>query len=280
MARLSRSERESLPDSAFAYIDSKGRRRLPINDEAHVRAALARFNQVVFESEEALDKARTKLLRAAKKHGIVPLGFITGQLRSQRQAQPGPDLPTGKITFLMTDIEGSTALLALLGDDFSALLHAVRRIIRRSVANQDGREVDARADEFFAVFVDTDRAAHAAVDIQRKLGGRRWPQNQEVRVRVGIHRGQADLTATGYVGLPVNTVSRVCSAAHGGQILITDSARRNLTTDLVLQDLGRHHLAGLPEPEQLYQVEADGLPSDFPPLGTTQGNATGALPSN
>src|SRR3989475_7168178 len=90
MANLSAKKRAELPDSAFAYIDSSGQRRLPINDEAHVRNALARFNQVRFEDEAARDRARTRLLRAAKKYGIVPLGFMTGQLRSQsRQAAAG-----------------------------------------------------------------------------------------------------------------------------------------------------------------------------------------------
>ena len=90
MPELGRKARAQLPDSAFAYIDSGGHRRLPINDEAHVRNALARFNQVRFEDEAARDRARTRLLRAAKKYGIVPLGFMTGQLRSQsRQAAAG-----------------------------------------------------------------------------------------------------------------------------------------------------------------------------------------------
>src|SRR6202011_4712376 len=90
MPQLDENARARLPDSAFAYIDARGGRRLPINDEAHVRNALARFNQVRFENEEARDRARTRLLRAAKKYGIVPIGFMTGQLRSQsRQAAAG-----------------------------------------------------------------------------------------------------------------------------------------------------------------------------------------------
>src|SRR5437867_5239467 len=90
MARLDASERAGLRDSAFAYIDSHGRRRLPIHDEAHVRNALARFTQVAFEDDAARERARTRLLNAAKKHGIVPVGFITGQLQSaQRDATAG-----------------------------------------------------------------------------------------------------------------------------------------------------------------------------------------------
>src|SRR5438093_7359100 len=108
MPRLSAKERARLPDSAFAYIDSRGRRRLPIHDASHVRNALARFSQVAFEDEDARDQARTRLLRAAKRHGIMPIGFISAQLRPQRR------LPSGHLTFLLTDIEGSTELLARL----------------------------------------------------------------------------------------------------------------------------------------------------------------------
>src|SRR2546425_6180491 len=107
MPELGRKARDQLPDSAFAYIDSSGQRRLPIYDEAHVRNALARFNQVAFEDEVSADRARTRLLRAAQKYGIVPIGFIHGQIRAH-----GPrSLPTGKVTFLLTDIVESTGLL-------------------------------------------------------------------------------------------------------------------------------------------------------------------------
>src|SRR5438034_10411112 len=99
---LSAKERAQLPDSAFAYIDSRGRRRLPIHDAVHVRNALARFGQVAFEDDDARDRARSRLLRAAKKHGIMPIGFISAQLQSRRLLQ------TGDVTFLLTDIAGST----------------------------------------------------------------------------------------------------------------------------------------------------------------------------
>src|ERR687890_2775411 len=105
MARLRASERAQLPDRAFAYIDSTGRRRLPIHDAAHVRNALARFNQVAFEDDAARDRARVRLLNAAKKHGIMPIGFVSSQLQPERK------LPTGQVTFLLADIEGSTELL-------------------------------------------------------------------------------------------------------------------------------------------------------------------------
>src|SRR5437868_12139876 len=140
MSPLDAKQRASLPDSAFAYIDSSGRRRLPINDAVHVRNALARFNQVAFENEAARDKARTRLLRAASKFGVVPIGFVSAQLQPQRK------LPRGTVTFLLTDIEGSTDLLAKRDDRYPALIAAARRGMRDAVRRAGGREVGARAD--------------------------------------------------------------------------------------------------------------------------------------
>src|SRR5881392_3939658 len=125
MANLSARTRAELPDSAFAYVDSRGQRRLPINDAVHVRNALSRFNQVAFESEAARDKARTRLLRAASKFGVVPIGFVSAQLQPQRK------LPKGHVTFLLTDIERSTELLARLDDRYASLVSSVRRALRR-----------------------------------------------------------------------------------------------------------------------------------------------------
>src|SRR3989442_15509017 len=130
MSRLAPRRRASLPKTAFAYIDSRGRRRLPIHDEAHVRNALARFNQVDFEHDAARERARQRLLHAAKKYGIVPIGFITGQLQSaRRQATYPAPLPTGPVTLLMTAIEASTARLRRLGDRYRDLLSGVRRTL-------------------------------------------------------------------------------------------------------------------------------------------------------
>src|SRR6185369_13836627 len=146
MARLKPKKRERLPDRAFAYIDARGRRRLPIHDRAHVRNALARFRQVVFEDDAALKRARQRLLNAAKKFRIVPVGFITGQFESERRQATSAiaaGLPTGFVTLLMTDIESSTALLRRLGHRYGTLLDGVRDVVRRAVAQGGGREIDA-----------------------------------------------------------------------------------------------------------------------------------------
>jgi len=264
---LSATDRARLPDSAFAYIDSQGRRRLPINDVSHVRNALARFDQVDFEDDVARERARERLLRAAKKHGIVPLGFFDGQLRKARGANVR-SLPRGTVTFLLTDMEGSTRLLERLGDDYTALLRDVRTTIRASVRESSGYEVDARADEFFAVFRRATHALEAAVAIQRALRDKTWPQKADVRVRIGMHTGRPTLTETGYVGIAVNIAARVCYASHGGQILLSSAAHdafnERLAEGIAFRSLGRYSLHGLAEPEALFQVNAVGLITKFP----------------
>jgi len=382
--RLKPRKRARLPDRAFAYIDSRGRRRLPVHDKAHVRNALARFNQVTFESDAARERARKRLLNAAKRFRIVPVGFITGQLRSEqrhatagrlvielgRNAAPGelearlrtvlrdptlavlhwsdaagayldgtgkpvslpaeggtrsvtylerqgrpmtalvhdptiledPDLtatvldavrfvvekdrlrghieatstdaarlPTGFVTLLMTDIESSTVLLQKLGDRYGALLNDVRGVLRAALSRANGHEIDARADEFFAVLERPTAAIEAAVAIQRQLAKAApgaLPDGLELRVRIGIHSGRPTLTDVGYIGLAVHTAARVCSAAHGGQIVVSAATRAAVGTSapvgIRFRSLGRHRLAGLPEAEMLFQVHAAGLRVNFP----------------
>ncbi len=272
MPTLSSKQRARLPNSAFAYVDARGQRRLPINDESHVRNALARFNQVAFEDGAARERARKRLLNAAKKYGILPIGFITSQLQSERKQATVAPLPKGFVTLLMTDIENSTALLHRLGDRYRHLLKNVRVILRTAVLRAGGREIDVRADEFFAAFKGAGRAVEAAVAIQRALDEQTWPDDQKVRVRAGIHSGRPTLTEFGYIGLTVNTVARVCSAAHGGQIVISRDTKAAIGVSapksIRFRSLGRHRLPGLTNAVALFQVEADRLLASFPPPRT------------
>jgi class 3 adenylate cyclase len=264
MARLGAKERAQLPDSAFAYIDSRGHRRLPIHDPAHVRNALARFSQVAFEDEGARDRARSRLLRAAKKHGIMPIGFISAQLEPQRK------LPKGHLTFLLTDLEGSTELLARLDDQYASLLADVRRLVRDAVRSAGGHQVSARGDDVFAVFERAPGALEAALAIQRAMHAGAWPGGTDVRLRIGLHRGRPALTETGYVGLSVHAAARICFAAHGGQIVLSSAVREavmeSLGDGVALRSIGAWRFRGLPEPVDLFQVEAADLLADFPPL--------------
>lgn len=266
MATLRSRSRKELRDSAFAYVDANGRRRLPIHDESHVRNALSRFNQVLFEDETSRDRARKRLLKAAKKYGIVPIGFIDGQLRAQGPAS----LPTGAVTFLLTDIQDSTGLVHQLGDRYASLLSDVRRITRAAVRKAGGREVDARADEFFAVFKHAPSAVQAALALQRGLRDHAWPPEAVVRVRAGIHSGRPTLTDAGYVGLAVHAANRVTAVASGGQIVVSRAAMRALgdaeIPEVRFAELGTHRLKGIPEPETIFGVIVADLPQDFAPM--------------
>jgi class 3 adenylate cyclase len=263
MAPLTAKERARLPDSAFAYIDSRGQRRLPINDAAHVRNALARFDQVAFEDDAARDRARIRLLRAAKKHGIMPIGFVSAQLEPQRK------LPRGQVTFLLSDIERSTELLGRLGDRYTPLLRDLRRLQRTAVRAAGGREVSARGDDFIGVFERAPAALDAALAIQRAMQARAWPDGLDVRLRIGLHRGRPALTDTGYVGLSIHAAARICFAAHGGQIVMSSAVRSAVVDDLPdavsVTPLGAWRFQGLPDPMDLFQVETADLLADFPP---------------
>ena len=260
MAELGARERAKLPDSAFAYVDSNGRRRLPIHDEAHVRNALARFNRVLFDDEASRDRARTRLLKAAKRYGILPVGFIDGQLR--------PKLPSGQLTLLFADVEGSSRHLSELEDRYGPMLNAVRRIERAAVRGAGGFEVDARADELFAVFERATDALDAALATQRALGEHDWPDGREVRVRIGLHTGRPTRTSSGYQGISVNVAARICSCGHGGQTLLSRSVHAAISDEspVELRHLGRYRLRGIPDDHDIYQAVTPGLLDRFPPL--------------
>lgn len=260
MAALGAKERAKLPDSAFAYIDANKRRLLPIHDEPHVRNALARFNRIVFEDEEGRDRARSRLLKAAKRHGLVPVGFIEGQLR--------PKLPTGQLTLLFADVENSSRLTSELGERYGSLLNAVRRIERTAIRRTGGFEVDARADEFFAVFERAADALEASIAMQRAFGSHGWPDDSPVRVRIGLHTGRPTRTPGGYQGIAVNAGARLCSCGHGGQILVSRTVRAALgeETAVELRHLGTYRLRGIPDEHEIYQVVAEDLLDGFPDL--------------
>ena len=278
MAQLGSAERARLPDRAFAYIDAHGRRRLPIHDAGHVRNALARFNQVAFEDDAARDRARTRLLKAAKRHGIVPVGFIASQLDSERafgerRAHRPVPLPTGFLTMLMTDIEGSTGLVNRLGERYGELIGGARDLLRATAVAFAGQEVETRADEFFAVFESPGAALDAAVAMQRSFRGSPWLDGVEVNVRIGIHSGYPTLDEVNYTGLAIHTAARVCAAAHGGQVLVSGDTKAashgQRPAGVRFVTLGEHRLRGIPDAVPLFQAAAKGLRSRFPPPRAT-----------
>src|SRR5919202_6029437 len=181
-----------------------------------------------------------------------------------------PELPSGTVTLLYTDIAGSTQLLRRLGDAYAGVLAAHQRLLREAFAAHGGREVDTQGDAFFVAFPRAADAVQAAVDAQRALAAYPWPDGATVRVRMGLHTGEPTSTGERYVGLAVHRAARVGSAAHGGQVLLSEATRSVLRDqpppDVALQDLGAYRLKDFDQPERLYQVVADGLPADFPPL--------------
>jgi class 3 adenylate cyclase/CheY-like chemotaxis protein len=175
-----------------------------------------------------------------------------------------PEPTEHELTFLFTDIEQSTGLVRELGGEYCDVLAGSRSLLRRAVAEHGGREVECRADEFFAVFTSAEAAVEAVRDAQRSLRTQAWPGGASVTVRMGLHTGIALDAGDGLVGLDVHRASRISSAGHGGQVLLSPRTAELAGCDV--QDLGRYELAGLPEAEQVFQLVADGLPSEFPPL--------------
>src|SRR5919202_1714109 len=180
-----------------------------------------------------------------------------------------PELPSGTVTLLYTDIAGSTQLLRRLGDAYAGVLAAHQRLLRAAFAAHGGREVDTQGDAFFVAFPRAVDAVRAAVEAQRALAAYPWPDGTTVRVRMGLHTGEPASTGERYVGLAVHRAARVGSAAHGGQVLLSEATqvvlRDQLPSGLALRDLGAHRLKDFERPERLFQVVADGLPGDFPP---------------
>jgi predicted ATPase/class 3 adenylate cyclase len=179
------------------------------------------------------------------------------------------ELPTGTVTFVMTDIEGSTRLLQMLGDQYPQLLADHYRLLREAFGST-GVEVRSEGDALFYVFVDAPSAVRAALDGQRRLAEHRWPADASVRVRMGIHSGEGRLLDGDYVGLDVHRTARITDAGHGGQILLSDAAHAlaaaALPPEAGLRDLGEHRLKDLERPERVFQLVAPGVPAYFPPL--------------
>jgi class 3 adenylate cyclase len=135
------------------------------------------------------------------------------------------ELPTGTVTFLFTDIEGSTALVRRLGAGYGGVLEEHRRLLREAVAAAGGTEIDCRGDELSIVFADAGRAVEAAVQAQLALAAHAWPEGGEVRVRMGLHTGEPAIQGSTYVGLDVHRVARIMDAGHGGQVLVSERTR-------------------------------------------------------
>jgi predicted ATPase/class 3 adenylate cyclase len=186
------------------------------------------------------------------------------------------ELPTGTVTFLFTDIEGSTRLLQELGDDrYSAVREEHEAILRRAIVEGDGVEVSTEGDSFFVAFRSPVGAVRAAMAAQRGLAAHEWSHGGAVQVRMGLHTGEGVLhgpRGDDYVGIDVNRAARIADAAHGGQVIVSEATRglveHALPEGASLRDLGEHRLKDIVHPEHLYDLVIEGLPADFPPPRT------------
>jgi class 3 adenylate cyclase len=258
--------------AAGTYVDGAGQRlAMPAPGSGlsvtYVERADQPLGAIIHDAVLDDDKALLDAVSAA-----FALAVDRDRLAStvRAQAADARQLPDGPVTFLYADVEGSTRLLERLGERYAAVLAEERRLLRAIVQESGGVEIDSRADEFFGAFPETADPAGAALRIQRRLRDHPWPDGATVRVRIGLHSGQPQMTDEGYVGLDVHRATRIGSAGHGGQILLSEVARRrierHLPPEATLRPLGAFGLKGLTGLESIWQLTVPDLPAVFPPL--------------
>ena len=240
--------------------------------EQVVLKALAKDSELRFEHVPAFAMALEEAFHAGSPGRILfaPTSEHPGE--NGQRTSSARILPTGTVTLLFTDIEESTYLLQQLGDRYTSVLAECRHLLRATFQEWNGHEVDTQGDSFFVAFARATDAVLAVVEAQRAIAAHPWPEDVAVRVRMGLHTGEPALTAEGYVGLDVHRAARIMSAAHGGQVLLsqttTNLVEQELPDDLSLRDLGEHRLKDLGRPRRLFQLVISDLPADFPPLRT------------
>lgn len=209
--------------------------------------------------------APTNRYSARPQHVLDAFRCLRVRPRAREHGDRVGALPTGMVTLLFSDIEGSTRLLEILGDEFAGLLEAHRRIVRRAIREHDGREVDTAGDGFFVAFPCAGHALQAAIAIQRQHVLARWPGGLAVRVRMGLHTGRPLVAGDSYVGIDVHRAARICSIADGGQVVVSDATKRALAgwpvAGVGMCDLGEHWLRGLSRPVRLHRVVAESTAS-------------------
>jgi predicted ATPase/class 3 adenylate cyclase len=197
-------------------------------------------------------------------------------------AGAGQRLPSGTVTILFTDIEGSTRLLQQLGEDYATLIADHHQLLREACETHSGRVMGIEGDSFYVVFPGAVDAIHAVVQSQRALAAHVWPSGVDLRVRMGLHTGEPQISALGYVGIDVHRAARIAAAGHGGQVLLSqttyDLVAGELPEGISVLDLGEHRLKDLRQPKHLYQLVIVGLPSDFPPLKSLKVSSPNNLP--
>jgi class 3 adenylate cyclase len=260
--------------AARAYLDREGR-AIALPDAASGRAVTplehdGRPLAAILHDKALLDEPELITAAAAALGMAVTRDHLQSSVRAQ--VAEARSLPRGMVTLLFADIEGSTGLAERLGGRWPETLLEMRRLVASLVRQHGGVEVDTRADEFFAAFGDPAAAVAASLAIQRGLAGRAWPDGEAMRVRIGLHTAEPELSDEGYVGAEVHRTVRVANAGHGGQVLLTEATRAAAgdawPADAAVLDLGEFPLRGLQRAERIFQLVAPGLGLDFPPLRT------------
>src|SRR6516162_71909 len=185
-------------------------------------------------------------------------------------------LPSGAVTFLFSDIEGSTRLVKALREHYVQVLAEHRRLVRSAIARHGGHEVDTQGDAFFVAFTSARQAVLCALDVQQALAGHEWPSGASVQVRMGIHTGHAVPVDGAYTGLAVHRAARICAAARGGQVLVSQAAQTLIEDEeeepgFTLADVGERRLKDLNRPVRLFQLAAPGLDTTAAPAGQRAG---------
>jgi class 3 adenylate cyclase len=255
--------------AAQAYLDGRGRLvQLAVGEDRAVTIVDRGGSPLAAIEYDAVLSDDPDLMRSVA--AALELSVDRSRLETMVQAQitQSRSFPRGQVTLLYSDIEGSTALLDRLGTRYADVLSEQRRLLRAIVHEHGGREIDSRADEYFAVFPIGATPAGAALAIQRGLRDHAWPDDVAVRVRIGLHSGEPEISDEGYVGMDVHLVARLGAAGHGGQILTSvtgrDAIARELTPDMRLLTLGAFELRGIPGLHEILQLVVPDLPSEFP----------------
>jgi predicted ATPase/class 3 adenylate cyclase len=192
------------------------------------------------------------------------------------------ELPTGTVTMLFSDIEGSTALLSRLGDRYGEALSDHRALLRAAFVTWHGREISTEGDSFFVVFEAAGEAVACALAAQRALAGHDWPDGDALRVRMGLHTGEPTRHEDNYIGMDVHRAARIAATAHGGQVVVSEATFGRadpLPAEVSVRDLGFHRLKDISAPERIYQLAVPGMRADFPPLKSLGTQASLPVPA-
>jgi predicted ATPase/serine/threonine protein kinase/DNA-binding CsgD family transcriptional regulator len=245
---------------------------VPLEVEQVVLRALAKDHVQRFASVLAFALALEEPSREEASGQTLPLLTSEYVPEAGRVATSLPHLPRGTVTLLFSDIEGSTSLLQQLGERYTQVLGECRHLLRAAFHQHHGHEVDMQGDALFVAFARATDAVSAAVTAQRALADHPWSEGVSIRVRIGLHTGEPQLSPEGYVGLDVHHTARIASAGHGGQVLLSQTTRDLVVNDLPegvrLRDLGAHRLKDLQRPTHLFQIVIAELSTDYPPLKT------------